>query len=93
MNKNKESSDLFVSESFAHKAVQRFFRHRLAVIGLVILIITTLYTLLAERKGVFVKGIRKKSSKASALKMKATADSHNPPNQSLACVPGEADNS
>ena len=42
MNKNKESSDLFVSESFAHKAVQRFFRHRLAVIGLVILILITL---------------------------------------------------
>lgn len=42
--------------------------------GLVILIIATLYTLLAERKGAFIKGMCKKSSKASAVKMKATAE-------------------
>jgi peptide/nickel transport system permease protein len=42
MMKQKSSSDLFLSQSFARKAAMRFFRHKLAMAGLVLIVIIIL---------------------------------------------------
>lgn len=42
---NYQPTDILVSESFWKKAVQRFFRHKLAVVGLVILVVISLMTI------------------------------------------------
>jgi len=43
--KDFEPSDVFVSESFAKKAVLRFFRHKLAVVGLGLIVLITLLSI------------------------------------------------
>lgn len=52
-----EPSDILVSESFWKKSVQRFFRHKLAVIGLAILIVivtmTIFYPVIADKEAGF----------------------------------------